>query len=141
MKHKFYLLGGFLFLLSLSSFHLSYAMGVAEHREELGTLKEQSLEENEKGKITKLHEEAFKKVETALITQEIKQEATSKQIQSRYGAPSVITAIEDGERWLYRSLKGKGFLDKPWIFLYFDRHGKLSRWDCGHTPACPESLS
>ena len=111
-----------------------------EHREELGTLKEQSGDEADKDKIAKEHEAAFKKVEAALIAKEIKSGMSSKQIRSRYGSPSTSSAEGDGRRWLYRSLKG-GFLDKPWIFLYFDKNDLLLRWDCGHTPACLEFSS
>ena len=113
-------------------------MEVVEHREELGTLKEQSVEEGEKDKIAQAHETAFKKIEAAILSKEIITGVSSKQIKSKYGAPSTSSPEGDGQRWLYRSLKGR-FLDKPWIFLYFDNKDLLTHWDCGHTPACPDS--
>ena len=127
-----------LLLFLFSSAFFSCGMEVMEHREELGTLKEQSVEEAEKDKIAKAHESAFRKVEAAILSKEIKSGMASKQIRSDYGVSSSIRPEGDGEHWLYRSLKG-GFLDKPWIFLYFDKNGMLTHWDCGHTPACPDS--
>ena len=129
-----------LLLFLFSSAFFSCGMEVMEHREELGTLKEQSGDEDQKGKIAKEHDAAFKKIEAALIAKEIKTGISSKQIQSRYGSPSTSSPEGDGQRWLYRSLKG-GFLNRPWVFLYFDKNGLLLRWDCGHTPACPEFSS
>ncbi len=124
------------FLLLFVSSFLFCGMGVLEHREELGTLKEQSIQEEQKEKTSKAQEEAFKKVEAALKASEIKEGLELSQIRSRYGAPSAISPEgEGGQRWLYRSSKGKA-LEKPWIFLYFDSQSRLIRWECGHTEAC-----
>ena len=128
-----------LFLLLAGNFVLFCGMEVMEHREELGTLKAQAGDEAEKDKISKAHEEAFQKVAAAMTAGEIKIGALSKDIRARFGAPSVADAGEGGgQRWLYRSLKGRNALDKPWVFLYFDSKGILTRWDCGHVQGCAE---
>ncbi len=126
-----------LFLLVFASAFFFCGMELLEYREEIGTLKDQAGQEAEKAKHAKTHEEAFKKVEAALISGQLKTGTPVKDVRSRYGDPSTARPEGQGQRFLYRSLKGK-FLDRPWIFLYFSQDGRLERWDCGHTPACPE---
>ncbi len=124
-------------LFLLGGAYFSCGMELMQYGEEIGTLKDQAAQEAEKAKHAKLHEQAFKKVEAALIAGEIKAGAAMKDIRARYGEPSTVRPEGPGQRFLYRSLKGK-FLDRPWIFLYFGADGRLIRWDCGHTAACPE---
>ena len=112
-------------------------MEIMHHREEIGTLKDQAGARKEISEASKKNETAFKKVEAALIAKEIKTGDLSTRIQKRCGPPSAAAPEGDGQRWLYRSLQG-GLLDKPWIWLYFDKTGALVRWECGHTAACAD---
>ena len=110
-------------------------MEVMEHREELGTLKEQSKEGPMMEKIQEEHEAAFQKVRGAILSRELRPGAPSKDVAKKYGKPIDEDASNGGRKWLYRSKTGK-WLDRAWITLYFDGGGKLERWDCNHTE-CP----
>ncbi|MGH7197637.1 MAG: hypothetical protein ACREH5_02710 [Candidatus Omnitrophota bacterium] len=105
------------------------------HREELGTLKEQSKEGPMMEKLLNEHEAAFQKVKGAILSGELKPGVPSKDVAKKYGKPIDEDAPNGGQKWLYRSKTGK-WLDRPWITLYFDAGGKLEKWDCGHTE-CP----
>ena len=108
-------------------------MEVMEHREELGTLKEQGKDEAEKEIILAEQEARFQAVRKALVGKELGIGVLSKEVLSKYGKPVVAdSAGGQGEKWLYRSRKGK-WLDRPWVYLYFDQKKSLSGWECGHT--------
>lgn len=108
-------------------------MEMMEHREELGTLKEQGKDEAQKEKDLTEHEARFQAVRQALIGKELRIGALSKEVLSKYGKPVVAdSASGTGEKWLYRSRKGK-WLDRPWVYLYFDQKKNLTSWECGHT--------
>ena len=106
-------------------------MGIMEHGEEISTLKDQAAAEAVKGKLSAEQEKAFENVSRAAGRKELHAGLTRKNILDRYGKPSMSDSSNGEERWLYRSSKGK-MLERPWIFLYFDSRGNLSRWDCGH---------
>lgn len=107
-------------------------MEIIHHREELGTLKGQSVEEGEKAKISKEHQASYEKISRAMARQELKPGVSLKKIVSTYGKPASADRKNGHERWLYRSSKGPQ-MERPWIFLYFDENGKLLSWECGHT--------
>ncbi len=110
-------------------------MEVLEHREELGTLKDQSKEGPMMEKLLNEHEAAFQKVRAAIASRELRPGISSKDVSKKYGKPIDDDAAGAGRKWLYRSKTGK-WLNRPWITLYFDSTGKLEKWDCGHTE-CP----
>ena len=114
-------------------------MELLEHREEIGTLKDQAGAQNQINQASKEAEAAFQKVAEAVKSGKIRSGTLSKDVKSRHGAPSAVSPEGDGQRWLYRSMKGKT-LERPWIFLYFDKGGSLVRQECGHTDACPEPV-
>lgn len=124
-------------LLLLAGATVFCGMEVLAHREEIGTLKGQADAQNEIKKAQKENDEAFQKAEAQLLSGKLKTGTPSKDLRARCGAPSSVSPEGAGERWLYRSSKGK-LLDRPWVFFYFDASGKLLRWECGHLKACPE---
>lgn len=115
-------------------------MELLQYREEIGTLKDQAAAQGDIGNAQKENEAAFQKAQSELAAGRIKAGDSSKQLRGRLGAPSSASPEGKGERWLYRSSKGK-MLERPWIFFYFDAAGSLLRWECGHTPACPDNPS
>ena len=110
-------------------------MEVLEHREELGTLKEQSKEGPIMEKILNEHEAVFQKVREAIASRELRPGIPSKDVAKKYGNPIDKDTSDGGQKWLYRSKTGK-WLDRAWIMLYFDAGGRLEKWDCNHTE-CP----
>jgi hypothetical protein len=113
----------------------AFGMEVMEHREELGTLKEQSKEGPMMEKLLADQEAAFQKVRGAIASRELRPGELSKDVAKKYGKPIDQDVWGAGQKWLYRSKTGK-WLERPWIYLFFDADGKLEKWDCNHTE-CP----
>ena len=116
----------------VGAFFLLCAMGVMEHREELGTLKEHGQEADAQEKELAEQEARFQSVKAAIIAAELKAGTSAKEITKKFGKPIDTAPLEKGEKWLYRSRTGK-WLDTPWIYIYFDEQGYLTRWECAHT--------
>lgn len=120
------------FMLALSM-ALICGMEMMEHAEELGTLQEQGKDEAQKEKHLAEQEARFQAVRQALIGKELKIGVLSKEVLIKYGKPVVAdSAGGTGEKWLYRSRKGK-WLDRGWVYLYFDQKKSFTGWECGHT--------
>lgn len=120
----------FIMLLLVSP--LLCGMEVIKYREEIGTLKDHSANEDSKKKIQKQHEDSFHLVEAAMKSRSINPGVTAEAFSSKFGRPNAVDVSAEGERWLYRASKGKIF-ELPWYFFYFNSKKKLVRWECGHT--------
>lgn len=107
-------------------------MEVMEHRQELGTLKEQSQEGPRMEEALEKQEASFLGVAEALRTKALAKGAAGRDVSSRYGSPVTVSPGPGGEQWMYRSRHGKR-LQTPWVFLYFGEDGRLRDWKCART--------
>ena len=105
---------------------------VREHREEIRTLKEQSLGEAAKEKQLAEEEASFQSIRAALAAKTLATGAASKSVAKQYGKPIDVSPEGSGKKWLYRSRHGQ-WLERPWLYLYFDEKNTLVRWECFHT--------
>ena len=123
---------GFMVLLGTVGFFSCGMGGVFEHREELGTLKDQGEEEAGKEKELAAQDASFQNVKAAIVRGELKEGMPGRDLVSKLGPPAVTIPKDEGHEWLYIA-RSKKWLDSPRVALYFDKDGRLKGWECTHT--------
>ncbi len=103
-----------------------------EHREEIGTLKEQSEDEAAKLKELAAQDASFQSVRAAIIRGELQAGTSGKVFAKKFGLPSVKDPEGEGLEWLYMA-RSKKWLQTPRVALYFDKGNRLESWECFHT--------
>lgn len=109
--------------------------GVFEHREELGTLKEQG--DNEKKKAEYLTEQRahFNGILDGIRRKELKVGMSADESSKKWGKAEVESSAQSGWEWIYIDPQGKR-LKNPRIELHFDNDRRLTSWECSYVE-CP----
>ncbi len=107
--------------------------GIHPNAEELFTLKDQGDEEAAKEQETVLRDKVFQAVNQAIVSNQIKKGMKASELQKQYGAPLATGEGPDGPKWLYKARGKKKWLEVPRVWLYFDKNGVLTGWECAYT--------
>ena len=113
-------------------FILFFLTGCAklEHLPELLTLKDLSNDRDQQDLYVRNHDESFERLVNAVKDKSFDQYKNKKSFLEAFGKPLVTEQVSlDGEsleKWLYRYTTRS--FGSPKVYLYFDRSGKLKRW-------------
>ncbi len=102
---------------------------VFEHREELGTLKEQGEEEKKKAEALAEERLTFQNILSALREKRLEKGMPAKEVAQKFGRPWVESQKVSALEWLYFNPSGK-WLQNPRIQLNFDKDKRLAGWEC-----------
>ena len=95
---------------------------------ELSTLGEYSREKDNQHRLVKSIDGHYDALIKAIDQRHISEYKDKSSFTSSFGDPILKKDLDDGtEQWLYRYAISQSAKDK--VYVYFDRNGKMTRWE------------